>query len=130
VDEAEVFVDDLEYFETQSIEWYRHAKGERNRYIENGDLVLITQCWTMIDTCVVDENVQHIQNTSSRFDDVTMRSICHPSHIPYPHHRRFPIPPHRAHPTLRKSGEDVEMQSKLSYVPLPAASPHTPHRIR
>ena len=34
-----------DYFASQSIEWYRHAKGERNHNIENGDLVLITQCY-------------------------------------------------------------------------------------
>ena len=34
-----------DYFAAQSIEWYRHAKGERDHNIENGDLVLITQCY-------------------------------------------------------------------------------------
>ena len=33
------------YFAAQSIEWYRHAKGERNLDLKNGDLVLITQCY-------------------------------------------------------------------------------------
>ena len=33
------------YFAAQSIEWYRHAKGERDYDVENGDLVLITECY-------------------------------------------------------------------------------------
>ena len=34
------------YFKSQSIEWYRHAKEERNlRNLANGDLVMITQCY-------------------------------------------------------------------------------------
>jgi hypothetical protein len=72
VDEAEVFVNDLEYFETQSIEWYRHAKGERNRYIENGDLVLITQCykapsWGYINYHFDEEELETTRDTWAAF---------------------------------------------------------------
>ena len=45
VDFAEVVTGQRDYFEAQSAEWYRHAKGERNYNIENGDLVLITECY-------------------------------------------------------------------------------------
>ena len=45
VDVANVVRTQKHYFETQATEWYRHAKGERNHNIENGDLVLITECY-------------------------------------------------------------------------------------
>ena len=45
VDLANVVRTQRDYFEAQSIEWYHHAKGERNHNIENGDLVLITECY-------------------------------------------------------------------------------------
>jgi len=34
-----------DYFATQSIEWYRYARGKINGHLYNGDLVLITQCY-------------------------------------------------------------------------------------
>ena len=34
-----------EYFSTQSIEWYRHARHDRQRLVENGELVLITDTY-------------------------------------------------------------------------------------
>ncbi|KIM44627.1 hypothetical protein M413DRAFT_8971 [Hebeloma cylindrosporum] len=45
MDAMDVPITQQDYFEVQSIEWYRHAKGERNPNIENGDLVLITHCY-------------------------------------------------------------------------------------
>jgi len=40
-----VHITQEDYFAAQSIEWYRHAKRERNLDLKNGDLVLITQCY-------------------------------------------------------------------------------------
>lgn len=41
---AEEFAFD-QYFNMHSIEWYRHARHDRQRLVENGELVLITDTY-------------------------------------------------------------------------------------
>lgn len=43
--DREIVFSHQDYFTTQSIEWYRHAKRQGKHHIENGDLVLITECY-------------------------------------------------------------------------------------